>query len=531
MTEDTERIRLHGRRSAPLVLVLLLVVLTIAAVQADTGVVWVPIGQEWVDHWSYEPIGTTTEEVWVDTSGYVRLGQWRERHVGHYEGWAVTPGYVVIVPGEYHLAEGYNITHFVYTTGIDTPYIDHPAEYVWDPIRYETETYTEYHQGFYHQHSGSYHWHDGSWHWHSGSYHWHNGENHCHWNGRSCSWHWHSGFNHWHDGSNHWHDGFWHWHDGENHWHPGEWHTHSRTVIRGCNCLVLVRPAWREYGVLISTYNVFIETRPAYTDPPRIVFYPEIYTRVTADRSHELTYAIDEQPMPHAEVTHLGFTVDCTSVVAGYAVFYSSVNTTVPLNAFIPASVVQGGVTHTLFQQEKFITLDCSSTYETSGYWTTETVTEYGWLNHPTLETVYGWATVTPTPTPASTATPTPTRTPTPTPTPIPIQITLSRDYGTLLLYGPDLGQPAQRLWGDASGGSGAPYHVEFTLIDPDGGVRQYSLDTDGSGYFTLDSGTSGDGYFGTQAIGTWRATANVFGTDSNTVTWAVKWFPVNERR
>ncbi len=116
-------------------------------------------------------------------------------------------------------------------------------------------------------------------------------------------------------------------------------------------------------------------------------------------------------------------------------------------------------------------------------------------------------------------------------PTPSAPTITLYRDYASLLYYGPKLGQPAQRLYGSASGGSGPPYTLTLTLTRPDATTISYIVASDGTGSFQLTTASSGDPYLGATQVGTWSARAVIGGgAVSNTVSWTVQWFQVNER-
>ncbi len=141
----------------------------------------------------------------------------------------------------------------------------------------------------------------------------------------------------------------------------------------------------------------------------------------------------------------------------------------------------------------------------------------------------------TPVPPPPPTNTPvpptaTPTRTPTATPTVVPLVVSLTPQHGSLVLYGPKLGLPAQTLNGTISGGT-LPYTVTLTVQRPDNTTASYNLSP--AGNFSLTPANAGDTYFGTTMLGTWRAWFTV--TDSgarsatsNTVTWKVVWYPVH---
>jgi len=132
--------------------------------------------------------------------------------------------------------------------------------------------------------------------------------------------------------------------------------------------------------------------------------------------------------------------------------------------------------------------------------------------------------TITPVP---PTATPIP---PTATPTVAPLVVSLTPQYGSLVLYGPKLGLPAQTLNGTISGGT-QPYAVTLYVQAPDSTMASYNLSP--SGNFSFGPAQAGDIYFGTTQEGTWRAWFTV--TDSggrsatsNTGSWVVVFYPVH---
>ncbi|MDI6770926.1 MAG: hypothetical protein QMD04_14805, partial [Anaerolineales bacterium] len=106
----------------------------------------------------------------------------------------------------------------------------------------------------------------------------------------------------------------------------------------------------------------------------------------------------------------------------------------------------------------------------------------------------------------------------------------LTPQHGSLVLYGPKLGLPAQTLNGTINGGT-APYTVTLYVRRPDNTTASYNLSP--AGNFSFGPAQAGDTYFGTTQEGTWRAWFTV--TDSgarsatsNTVTWKVVWYPVH---
>ena len=137
--------------------------------------------------------------------------------------------------------------------------------------------------------------------------------------------------------------------------------------------------------------------------------------------------------------------------------------------------------------------------------------------------------TATPTFTPTPTNTPTPTFTPTPVPT-----LTLTADYGYLLMCGAILGEPTQVLRGVLTGGSVSGQMIRLQITDPNGSVSNYFVFTDDWGRFTLDAfNVPGDLCFGSSTIGSWSAQAfyDVLGLSSNTVQWSVSWYIIHTTR
>ena len=156
--------------------------------------------------------------------------------------------------------------------------------------------------------------------------------------------------------------------------------------------------------------------------------------------------------------------------------------------------------------------------------------------------------TPTPTATPTNTPTSTPTSTPTATPTYPPPQSGLNgQPY--LVLCGPKLGLPAQRLWGSYIGPPTDNRIVSIGVGDPTGVWSWYTttLIPDEatewmvSGHFALEPWMTGNPYFGCGlgclsgcdtwdeecGLGQWQAVATFEGHSAST-TWQVSWFPVH---
>lgn len=112
-----------------------------------------------------------------------------------------------------------------------------------------------------------------------------------------------------------------------------------------------------------------------------------------------------------------------------------------------------------------------------------------------------------------------------------PLSGAISATYSKLLLFAPNLGQPAQTLSGSVSGGEG-PYNLLIHVFSPSGDETTYS--PSGSTW-TLSPSDAGNPSFGTTQEGVWRAWAEIrdsagrfFNTTS--VTWDVSWYPVHGR-
>ena len=140
----------------------------------------------------------------------------------------------------------------------------------------------------------------------------------------------------------------------------------------------------------------------------------------------------------------------------------------------------------------------------------------------------------TPVPPPPPTNTPVPPKAtpvpPTATPTVAPLVVSLTPQHGSLVLYGPKLGLPAQTLNGTISGGT-LPYAVTLYVQRPDNTTATYNLSPAGNYSFT--PADAGDTYFGTTMLGTWRAWFTVTesgarSATSNTVMLVVVWYPVH---
>ena len=107
--------------------------------------------------------------------------------------------------------------------------------------------------------------------------------------------------------------------------------------------------------------------------------------------------------------------------------------------------------------------------------------------------------------------------------------MTLDRLYPWLIYYGPDLGQPAQVLFGRVTGPAmPPPWGVVLDLRSPDGNRVFINVQTDAAGDFFVDSLVAMDMYFGCNAIGVWQAQAFSQGSSSAPVAWTTAWFPVH---
>lgn len=112
-----------------------------------------------------------------------------------------------------------------------------------------------------------------------------------------------------------------------------------------------------------------------------------------------------------------------------------------------------------------------------------------------------------------------------------PLSGTVSPTFARLLLFGPNLGLPAQTITGTAAGGQ-PPYRIVVSVRAPSGIVTTYSRS--GSGW-SLTPSVAGDVNFGTTEQGTWTVWADltdsvgrIFHTNSNA--WNVSWHPVHGR-
>ena len=112
-----------------------------------------------------------------------------------------------------------------------------------------------------------------------------------------------------------------------------------------------------------------------------------------------------------------------------------------------------------------------------------------------------------------------------------PLSGTITVTYSRLLLFAPNLGQPAQTLMGTASGGE-PPYTISVQVRSPSGIVSTY---TRSGSSWQLTPGSAGDPNFGTTAEGTWMALANLTDSAGRTfrtisIPWDVSWHPVHGR-
>ncbi len=143
--------------------------------------------------------------------------------------------------------------------------------------------------------------------------------------------------------------------------------------------------------------------------------------------------------------------------------------------------------------------------------------------------------TATPTATSTPTLTATPTNTPTPTFTPTSVaSLTLTADYGYLLLCGALIGEPTQVLRGVLSGAKVAGQVIRIQITDPNGSVGNHFVFTDNWGRVMLDANNvPGDMCFGSSLVGTWSAQAfdEALPLESNTVQWSVSWYIIHSTR
>ena len=112
-----------------------------------------------------------------------------------------------------------------------------------------------------------------------------------------------------------------------------------------------------------------------------------------------------------------------------------------------------------------------------------------------------------------------------------PLSGTISPLYSRLLLFGPNLGQPAQTLLGTATGGV-PPYATTVSIRSPFGSVQTYSLS---GANWSLSPETASDPNLGVSERGAWTAWADIRDAGGNTyrtasVPWEVAWLLVHGR-
>jgi len=112
-----------------------------------------------------------------------------------------------------------------------------------------------------------------------------------------------------------------------------------------------------------------------------------------------------------------------------------------------------------------------------------------------------------------------------------PLSGTISPTYAKLLLFAPNLGQPAQTLTGIATGGE-PPYSLIVHVRAPSGLKNTYSRT--GSSW-SLSPAAASNPNFGTTEEGVWSAWVDITDTAGRTyrtpsVTWEVSWHPVHGR-
>ena len=105
----------------------------------------------------------------------------------------------------------------------------------------------------------------------------------------------------------------------------------------------------------------------------------------------------------------------------------------------------------------------------------------------------------------------------------------ISAKYSTLIYFASKVGQPAQSLAGNASGGVG-PYTITVHLRAPSGTEENHPVV---GNPWTLSAAETGDPNFGTIEEGIWTAWAVITDSEGRTfttgsITWVVKWFPVH---
>ena len=112
-----------------------------------------------------------------------------------------------------------------------------------------------------------------------------------------------------------------------------------------------------------------------------------------------------------------------------------------------------------------------------------------------------------------------------------PLSGTISPAYTKLLLFAPNLGQPAQSLTGTVSGGE-APYNLIVHVRAPSGLEMTY---TRSGSTWSVTPVNSSNPNFGTTEEGTWTAWADITDVAGRTyrtlsTTWEVSWYPVHGR-
>ena len=112
-----------------------------------------------------------------------------------------------------------------------------------------------------------------------------------------------------------------------------------------------------------------------------------------------------------------------------------------------------------------------------------------------------------------------------------PLSGTISPLYSRLLLFGPNLGQPAQTLLGTVTGGE-PPYAIIVSIRSPFGNIQTYTLN---GASWTLSPEADGDPNLGVSERGTWTAWADIRDAAGSTyrttsVPWEVAWLLVHGR-
>ena len=112
-----------------------------------------------------------------------------------------------------------------------------------------------------------------------------------------------------------------------------------------------------------------------------------------------------------------------------------------------------------------------------------------------------------------------------------PLSGTISPLYSRLLLFGPNLGQPAQTLLGTVTGGV-PPYSVTVSIRSPFGSIQTYTLS---NADWTLSPESARDPNLGVSERGTWTAWADIRDAAGSTyrtisIPWEVAWLLVHGR-